>query len=95
MQKSQLTLRKMLLIVAVCAVFFLMLSLGVRGNYVANAIAISFAAMLLFFVMHAFCYFLVLPFVHMAERRFRKDQPTSPFADGQLPPEKTGLEEVV
>ena len=94
MAKSQLTLRWLLLLVTVSAVFFFMVSLALRGSPWGNAAAIALTGLLVFFLAHAFFYFLVLPFAHFAERRLR-EQRKSPFVDGSLPPEQTGLEEVV
>lgn len=94
MAKPQLTLRRMLLITAVSALFFLAISLALRGHAWANTVAIVGTSLVVFFLAHALLYFLVLPFAHVSERRYL-EKTKSPFADGSLPPEQTGLEDVV
>jgi len=93
MAKPQLTIRRMLLITALSALFFLAASLAIRGHDWASPVVIVGTALVVFFLAHALLYFLVMPFAARAERRHRA-QKLSPFADGRLPPQQTGLEDM-
>lgn len=93
MAKAQIRLGGMLIVIAVCAGFFAMISLGIRGSVFGRAGSIVLGGMLVFFLVHALLYFAASPFALLAERRVRATKST-PFADSSLPPKQTGLEEV-
>lgn len=81
------SLRFMLGLMAVVAVYCLIVSFAVRGHVWAIAINIALASLISVFISYAFYFLLTLPMSLLDQAFQGPRQPTSPFATSQPPPQ--------
>jgi hypothetical protein len=86
MYLPQFSTRWLLAIIAVCAVFFLVASMAIRGHLWAMAISLAIASIVLTFLLYAASFqvtFLLAQLVGLLRPAAR---PKSPFAQDTPPP---------
>jgi amino acid transporter len=81
------SIRWMLGIMTLCGLFFLVVSLGVRGHVWAAAIAIAVAALVLAILVQAVFFVVAYWAAVVAEKLFPKRPQRSPFASHAPPPQ--------
>ncbi len=81
------SIRWMLGIMTVCGLFFLVVSLGIRGHVWAAAIAIAVAGLVLAIVVQAVFFVVAYWAAIVAESMFPKRHHRSPFASHTPPPQ--------
>ena len=81
------SLRLMLLLTTVCAVFFYVVTLANQGSQAAAAFSIAVVGVVLSMMIQASTFGVAWAFTAMVRVFRRKESATSPFASSKLPPQ--------